>query len=985
MKQWNSKQPTDVGGVTSSNGCSVRCGEGVQSAMYICEEFVVPAEQKDKTKGLWRAAQLGERACMRAGLGPTPTQPATVRCQGTCEPVYWMTSNWSEELNGLRRMLPLVKMNATRRYFSEHDFYRPVAEYLCSAMPRPPPVVRRCADYCGVRWSAKPITSTSTDVGGVTSSNGCSVRCGEGVQSAMYICEEFVVPAEQKDKTKGLWRAAQLGERACMRAGLGPTPTQPATVRCQGTCEPVYWMTSNWSECSSNCAIGERHRYLHCQQSNGREWQLQECFSQGDLTHTGDPTPSGSISHQEAVQILFKHVEQGQLNTNVGKQLGYQQSESCISLSGCHNQIQWIATPWSECQLMTDSMRVLCRSVDYNDAYTKPASAHLIAMRTRQVYCQLNLPTVHSSLGQYMEVTDEATATATSVRPPWRMKMEFCRKATHLLPGFPTEPVNRESCERPFCYRWGQAKISECSTTCGPGFKTATVPCERVTLDLRSISTTSLDPQNHHQQRFSPPAHWVEQVSLNECHSQLGYSPRIFLSADNQSLHVETIERPFDEQQGTELKGISLDKLIQVNCFNKPCITSIVVWHTSSWSQCSVTCGIGVRRRQVLCMLETHGRSLSGTYQSHADNHISSGSRLSAELTDSQRCLDASLPKPTDQEPCDGCPCPQWLPEAWSQCEGTCEFGIQHRQVRCVLDNSLSKSTEAHSSTSDNDRAHALLFPSTQSRQRARRNRATQLMEVEPERCQGVGTIPITKRICLLPGGCPFWHKGEWSSCSSNCAIGERHRYLHCQQSNGREWQLQECFSQGDLTHTGDPTPSGSISHQEAVQILFKHVEQGQLNTNVGKQLGYQQSESCISLSGCHNQIQWIATPWSECQLMTDSMRVLCRSVDYNDAYTKPASAHLIAMRTRQVYCQLNLPTVHSSLGQYMEVTDEATATATSVRPPWRMKMEFCRKATHLLPGFPTEPVNRESCERPFCYRWGQAKISEVLKHLETV
>ncbi|KAA3682146.1 a disintegrin and metalloproteinase with thrombospondin motifs 9 [Paragonimus westermani] len=693
---------------------------------------------------------------------------------------------------------PLVNDDATRRYFSEHDFYRPVAEYLCSAMPRPPPVVRRCADYCGVRWSAKPTTSTSTDVGDVTSSNGCSVRCGEGVQSATYVCEEFVVPAEQKDKTKGLWRVAQLGERACMRAGLGPTPTQPAIVRCQGTCEPVYWMTSNWSECSASCAIGDRHRYLHCQQNNGRGWQLQECFSQGELTHTSDPTPSGSIPHQEAIKILLKHVEQGQLNANVGKQLGYQQSETCISLSECHNQIQWIATPWSECQLMTDSMRVLCRSVGYNDVYTNPASANLIAMRTRHVYCQLDLPTVHSSLGQYMEVTDEATPTVTSARPPWRMKMEFCRKATHLLPGFPTEPVNRESCERPFCYRWGQAKISECSTTCGPGFKTATVPCERVTLDLRSISTTSLDPQHHHQQRFSPPAHWVEQASLNECHNQLGYSPRIFLSADNQSLHVETIERPFDEQQGTELKGISLDKLIQVNCFNKPCITNIVAWHTSGWSQCSVTCGTGVRRRQVLCMLETHGRSPGGTYHSHADNHILSGSRLSAELTDSQRCLDASLPKPPDQEPCDGGPCPQWLPDAWSQCEGTCEFGIQHRHVRCVLDTSLSKSAEAKSSTSDSDRTHILLFPSTKNRQHVRRNRATHLIEVEPERCQGGGAIPITKRICLLPGGCPFWHKEEWSSCSVECGVGRRVRSVKCQFPNGSSVYVP--------THTESPT-----------------------------------------------------------------------------------------------------------------------------------------------------------------------------------
>lgn len=166
----------------------------------------------------------------------------------------------------------MVHDAAERQKFSDYDFYRPVAEYLCSNLPRPPPVVRRCADYCGVRWTAKPAASSTNELSERRIQDSCSARCGMGQQAAVHICEEYVVPAEEPDKTKGIWRPAQLGERACVKAGLGAKPKQPSSITCEGTCEPVFWTTTNWTEVGPTFTTSTSFcSYL-------RYWWLQDIF-----------------------------------------------------------------------------------------------------------------------------------------------------------------------------------------------------------------------------------------------------------------------------------------------------------------------------------------------------------------------------------------------------------------------------------------------------------------------------------------------------------------------------------------------------------------------------------------------------------------------------------------------------------------------------------------------------------------------------------
>lgn len=107
------------------------------------------------------------------------------------------------------------------------------------------------------------------------------------------------------------------------------------------------------------------------------------------------------------------------------------------------------------------------------------------------------------------------------------------------------------------------------------------MPCERVTVD---VSTTL-----HHEptSEQNVPS-WVEPVNLAECHQRLGYSPRIFISHDNQSLYVETVERAVQRNHLKQLTDFNPDHPIQLECFMERCSSTIPMWHTTSWSKVSL-------------------------------------------------------------------------------------------------------------------------------------------------------------------------------------------------------------------------------------------------------------------------------------------------------------------------------------------------------------------------------------------------------------
>ncbi|RWS30159.1 disintegrin and metalloproteinase with thrombospondin motifs gon-1-like protein [Leptotrombidium deliense] len=152
---------------------------------------------------------------------------------------------------------------------------------------------------------------------------------------------------------------------------------------------------------------------------------------------------------------------------------------------------------------------------------------------------------------------------------------------------------------------WKITKESECSSTCGPGFKRRTVRCVQELLPPWSDNTR----------------HTFHELSDRYCVNE---------------------SKPETE----------------VACNNIDC--SLFHWRVSDWSQCTTTCGRGIRTRAVDCLDWTNA------------------------IVPPHFCIPSTKPKVATVKKCVNRPCPfLWITGAWSNCSTPCGPGWETRSVTC--------------------------------------------------------------------------------------------------------------------------------------------------------------------------------------------------------------------------------------------------------------------------------------------------------------
>ncbi|CAH8513479.1 unnamed protein product [Heterobilharzia americana] len=568
---------------------------------------------------------------------------------------------------------PLVPKESERSQFSQFDLFRPVSDYRCSSTPRPPPVFRRCSDYCGVRWTAKPVpTSKSSNNANEIHTSSCSARCGE-------------------DKSKGIWRPAQLGEIVCHKAGLGSATSQPAYITCKGSCYPVYWTLSNWTKCSHSCGGGKRKRTLQCQDEIGENWPISECIVHGESVVHHLKAPKQVITFKLAQKIIDEYDQNNDPNKVSFEHSFYiEEFTDCFSLDDCRNDITWSVSEWSECEPLDDKMKSICRLFDSNV---------------------------------------------------------------------------------------GNGQMTSCSVTCGTGMKQIKIPCERISLKHET------DASNEKKVVLES----IDIVNSDKCMESLQYIPRLSTDKMNRTVYVETIERQIIDKDAIPLKIDDINQPIVLPCNEDPCELRVPAWRTTSWSSCSSSCGLGVKQRQAMCVIEIQSNQPKmnpSKHDSEVYTSIFTASRSDVGIVDSQICHTALLPKPTEQETCLEAPCPVWRTEDWQECDGVCEYGIQRRQVRCVIELDSSQLSSNNLSTEEKNDSLRLLLNNPDSSALIRRSRSANVVDVDHERCRNAGIKPISERPCLINIRCPYWYKSEWSKCSVKCGMGMRSRQVDCRFPN---------------------------------------------------------------------------------------------------------------------------------------------------------------------------------------------------------
>ncbi|XP_065348450.1 A disintegrin and metalloproteinase with thrombospondin motifs 9 isoform X3 [Cloeon dipterum] len=284
---------------------------------------------------------------------------------------------------------------------------------------------------------------------------------------------------------------------------------------------------------------------------------------------------------------------------------------------------------------------------------------------------------------------------------------------------------------------WEFGTWSECRVGCNPGNQTRTAKCTTYRASyLPDEHCPPLKPEDKERpcepfcQGMWKTGEWTK------CSVKCGTGVQrrsVWCELDGYKVNK-------DECQG-------LEPLTQRDCAQPAC----GYWKTGPASVCSVSCGVGVAQRQVVCVTEG-GAAANDEFCDHLEkpnNAVSCTmpdcpSPTTTKLRSMQNSSDlmiknAIVPAQTTLQIA-------WVDGEWSECSVSCGKGYQRRIVQCLNLNS-------------ND-----VLPDSL--------------------CEQLSPKPVTQHSCSHT--CGAWRPREWQPCSATCGKGIAKRQVVCESDWGR-------------------------------------------------------------------------------------------------------------------------------------------------------------------------------------------------------
>ncbi|KAG7523508.1 A disintegrin and metalloproteinase with thrombospondin motifs 20-like [Solea senegalensis] len=319
-----------------------------------------------------------------------------------------------------------------------------------------------------------------------------------------------------------------------------------------------------------------------------------------------------------------------------------------------------------------------------------------------------------------------------------RRKSVCVRKSDHLevsdqrCEHVPRPVAVADSCNADCEVRWHVAGKSECSAKCGPGYRSLDVQCMKYSLMKRqsermeaSMCGDIAKPQTRETCHGDCLLKNWQYSAWSQCSKTCGRGSRSRESYCMNNLGRRLVDRECNEYR----------RVVTEACNDQPCPK----WTASEWSECLVTCGKGMRHRQVSCTMGAAEKKLS------------------------EHLCDLSS-KPQTVGSCELPECASWQVGVWGACSVTCGHGYQIRAVRCVSGN--------YGNTVDDRECNA-----------AARPRDSQ--DCELPGCPWASPIQSTPRPDNSAQLLIQWRYGSWTACSVSCGKGKRERYVSCRDAQG--------------------------------------------------------------------------------------------------------------------------------------------------------------------------------------------------------
>ena len=759
--------------------CSKSCGIGTQTRNVLCENI-----------------QIGD-------CNPEIKPASNASCGGVPCP-EWSVGGWSpcsKSCNGGIRYRHVTCNNSDVGECLIEE--KPPLRQICGELPCPHWKFgpwRRCSKSCGGGLQRRVVFCRNTHVGDclvedqprgvkrcgdfacpswlVGEWTGCSKTCGDGIQTRNISCmNNHIGPCSEKNKpldrqkcgiipcphwSVGEWSKCskscdggiQTRAVTCENGHIGECSQEerPSTNQKCGRVSCPKWLAEKWSECSKSCGNGTKIRNVVCLNK-----------------HVGDcPVKSKPSSNQQCGDIPCPH---------------------------------WTVGMWSECSSSCNG-GIKIRSVYCNNSHVGdcPVTERPVTDKT----CG-DIPCPKWAVTDWSKCSKSCNGGLT-------YRTVRCEN-NHVGQCLEVErPENKKSCGNASCPEWYVSEWSGCSKSCDGGVQLRAVYCNNSDVG----ECLAMDKPNNTKQCGEQPCPKWTVTEWSKCSKScnVGMQTRNVICNNSYVGDCQAESKPDDIMR----------------CGDVPCPE----WSVGNWSVCSRSCGSGMQTRMVICKnirvgncsLDTKpttsqkcNEALCPQWDAGPWSECSKscgGGIRTRNITCQNRHVGECLvkEKPNATQKCSDVPCPQWALSEWSECSKSCEGGVQSRDVTCKykhVGNCLEKDKpDTRQNCSDVPCPVWSVGKWTRCSKSCNggvKYRRVSCMNVHIGDCLAVK--PRNRKHCHRRP-CPKWSVSEWSKCSRTCNGGTQTRDVICKNSNVGECLLKNKPESSQIC--GDaPCPEWSV------------------------------------------------------------------------------------------------------------------------------------------------------------------------------